>query len=48
MTFRTKILVLLAAAGSLLFGACNTVSGFGEDLQRAGEGLENTGQGRSW
>lgn len=41
-------LLLLAAAGSLLLASCNTVSGFGQDMQRAGQGLDNTSQGRNW
>ena len=48
MTPWTKILLLTAAAGALLLSSCNTVSGFGQDMQRAGQGLENTGQGRNW
>lgn len=48
MKFRTTILLLFAALASLALNSCNTVAGFGEDMQRAGEGLENTGQGRQW
>ena len=33
-------LVFLAAAGAI--SACNTVEGAGEDLQRAGRGVENS------
>jgi predicted small secreted protein len=48
MTLSMKLFLLLAAAGSLLLASCNTVSGFGQDVQRAGQGLENKGQGRDW
>lgn len=44
MTSALKLLLLAVAAGSLLFASCNTVSGFGRDMQRAGEGLERTGE----
>lgn len=42
------LLILTTLGGALLLTSCNTVTGMGEDLQRAGEGIENTGQGRSW
>jgi predicted small secreted protein len=48
VNFRKTILLLLLGLGSLALASCNTVAGFGEDIQRAGEGLENTGQGRQW
>ena len=48
MKFRTTFLLILAAVGSLALASCNTMAGLGEDIQRAGEGLENTGQGRQW
>ena len=48
MHLRTIIFLVLAAAGALVVSSCNTVSGMGEDLQRAGQGIENTSQGRSW
>ncbi len=32
------------AAAALSMSACNTVSGFGEDLQNAGESLENAAE----
>lgn len=40
--------MFLVVAGAAALPACNTVSGIGRDLQRAGEGLENTGEGRTW
>lgn len=48
MKFRTTLFLILAALGSLGLVSCNTVAGFGEDIQRAGQGLENTGEGRQW
>jgi predicted small secreted protein len=36
----SPILALAAIAGALALGACNTVQGAGEDLQRAGEHVE--------
>ena len=42
------ILFLFASSLSLALASCNTMAGLGEDIQRAGEGLENTGQGRQW
>ncbi len=34
-------LTLLILAASLSLGACNTVKGLGQDLQTAGEKIEN-------
>jgi predicted small secreted protein len=45
---RTKFILLLVAFGALALSSCNTVAGFGEDVQRMGEGVENSGEGRSW
>ena len=45
---RTKWIILLGAFAGLALSSCNTVAGFGQDVQRAGEGLENTGEGRDW
>lgn len=35
-----KIFVLVAAAAALTAAACNTVEGVGEDVQAAGQGIE--------
>lgn len=43
-----KLIILLSVFVSLALSSCNTVAGFGQDVQRAGEGLENTGEGRDW
>lgn len=48
MKIRTMILLVLAGLGSLALVSCNTVAGMGQDMQRAGEGIENTGEGRQW
>ena len=48
MNFRTIILLVLAGFGSLVMASCNTIAGMGQDMQRAGEGIENTGEGRNW
>jgi predicted small secreted protein len=48
MTLRTKLLLLLVGWSSLLFASCNTISGLGQDMQRAGQGMENKSQGRNW
>ena len=48
MTLRTKILLLLAASATLCLASCNTMNGLGKDMQRAGQGIENTSQGQSW
>ena len=45
---RMKLGILLAVFVSLALSSCNTVAGLGQDVQRAGEGLENTGEGRTW
>ena len=38
-----KILVLVAAAlTSMALSSCNTMSGLGRDMQKAGTSLENT------
>jgi len=40
-----KILVLiLTALSALLLASCNTMSGFGRDMQKAGNSLESTAQ----
>ena len=36
-----QIALLLAAAAALLLSACQTMQGFGRDMQRAGGSLEN-------
>ncbi len=48
MKLQTTILLIIAGAASLFFSSCNTFAGLGQDVQRAGEGIENTGQGRQW
>ena len=48
MNFRRFALLFLVASGSLIVASCNTITGVGKDLQRAGEGLENTSEGRDW
>ena len=35
-----SMLTLLSLAVALLLGACNTVKGMGQDLQKAGEKIE--------
>lgn len=35
---------LLLGAATVLFSACNTVKGFGEDLEAAGEAIQNSGE----
>lgn len=37
-----KILLLAAAAATLLVGACNTIAGMGEDVSAAGHAVTNT------
>ena len=48
MNIRTTILLVLAGVSSLLLASCNTVQGFGQDIERTGQGLENASQGRDW
>jgi predicted small secreted protein len=48
MNLRTKLFLLLAGAGALLMVSCETFAGMGRDIQRAGEGIENSGEGRQW
>ena len=48
MKFRTTTLLFLVGISSLILASCNTMSGLGQDMQRAGEGIENTGEGRDW
>lgn len=43
MNPRVKILLLLSILGALSLTSCNTVSGVGRDLQRAGQGIEGAG-----
>lgn len=39
---RSKLTALLAlVAASLLFTACNTTRGVGEDIEEAGEGIQD-------
>ena len=35
------VLTLLAVSGLLLLAGCNTVKGIGQDLQKAGETIED-------
>ena len=39
-----KFVMLMVAAASLSVAACNTVEGAGEDLQKAGQAVENTAE----
>lgn len=39
-----KLMVLAAAAASLLAAACNTIEGAGRDVQAVGEAVEETAQ----
>lgn len=41
MTMVRKIVALFALTTSLALGACNTVEGVGEDVQSAGEAVED-------
>ncbi|GAA0588667.1 entericidin A/B family lipoprotein [Caenispirillum bisanense] len=38
------LLSLALSVGTIGLAACNTVEGFGEDMQAAGEGIENEAQ----
>lgn len=38
----SPLLAVVALAGALSLGACNTVAGAGEDMQQAGEAVEDT------
>ena len=40
----TPLIALAAFAGAASLGACNTVEGFGEDVQSAGEAIEDTAE----
>ena len=48
MNLRTKLILILAGCGALLMVSCETFAGMGRDIQRAGQGMENSGQGREW
>lgn len=37
-----KLFVILSAFGALTVAACNTVEGVGEDVQAAGQAVEET------
>lgn len=37
-----KILILAAAAASLMVSACNTIAGVGQDVSAAGRAVTNT------
>lgn len=39
-----KIVTLTVVAGGLALAACNTVEGVGEDVQSAGEAVEDVAQ----
>lgn len=43
-TFTSPLVALAALVGASSLGACNTVEGFGEDLQTAGQSLEETAE----
>lgn len=40
---RSTLLLLLALLASTALTACNTVKGFGQDLQKVGEKMEDKG-----
>ncbi|WP_081430010.1 entericidin A/B family lipoprotein [Thiobacillus denitrificans] len=37
------MIVVLAAAAALILGGCNTMEGFGQDVQKAGSAIEKAG-----
>lgn len=37
-----KLIALLAVLASLSLTACNTTEGLGKDVERGGEGIQNT------
>ena len=41
---RLSLLLLLASVSLVALSGCNTVAGFGEDMEAAGEGLENSAE----
>ncbi|PTN12665.1 entericidin A/B family lipoprotein [Nitrosomonas aestuarii] len=41
---KTLSIVMIAAAASLYLSACNTISGFGKDIQKGGEAIERTAE----
>jgi predicted small secreted protein len=47
MTNWFKIMLAFGILGSLSLVSCNTVAGFGEDLQSAGDSIEGAGE-RDW
>ncbi|HXS67418.1 MAG TPA: entericidin A/B family lipoprotein [Candidatus Polarisedimenticolia bacterium] len=41
MLKRTLILVLIALVGQIAFTGCRTAHGFGEDMENAGQSIQN-------
>ena len=39
-----RLIALLCAACGLCAAACNTTKGFGQDVEKAGEGLQNSAE----
>lgn len=37
------VIVMLAATAALILGGCNTMEGFGQDVQKAGSAIEKAG-----
>lgn len=42
--FTSPLIALAALAGAAALGACNTMEGVGEDVQSAGEAIEDTAE----
>ncbi|MBU2135028.1 MAG: entericidin A/B family lipoprotein [Alphaproteobacteria bacterium] len=40
----SKVLIMAAAAATLLVSACNTVAGVGRDMEAAGTAVKNTAE----
>ncbi|HBV20563.1 MAG TPA: entericidin A/B family lipoprotein [Nitrosomonas sp.] len=41
---KTLSIVMITVVASLYLSACNTISGFGKDIQKGGEAIERTAE----
>ena len=48
MKLNTLLLITVSAIAGLALSSCNTFSGLGQDVQRVGQGLQNTASGQQF
>ena len=48
MKLNTLLLITVSAIVGLALSSCNTFNGLGQDVQRVGQGLQNTASGQQF